>query len=43
MLLTKFGKYPITNVEGVANCQKKEQDMTVPFASARAKLGGGTR
>ena len=25
MLLTKFGQNPITNVEGVANCQKEKR------------------
>ena len=39
MLLTKFGQNPIMNVEGAANRQKEEQDMTVPFARARPKLG----
>ena len=48
MLLTKFGQNPIMNVEGVAKLserkkKKKKQDMTVPFARARAKLGGSIR
>ena len=50
MLLTKFGKNPIKHVEEEANCEKerkkerkKELDMTVPFARARAKLGGSIR
>ena len=48
MLLTKFGKHPIKHVEEEAIIvrkkeRKKELDMTVPFARARAKLGGSIR
>ena len=49
MLLTKFGKNRIKHEEEEANCEKerkkerKKLDMTVPFARARAKLGGSIR
>ena len=45
MFLTKFGKHPIKHVEEEAIIvrRKKELDMTVPFARARAKLGGSIR
>ena len=43
--LTKFGQNPIKHVEEEANCEKtsKNKNTTrnaVPFARARAKLGG---
>ena len=45
MLLTKFGKHPIKHVEEEAIIvrkkeRKKETRNAVPFARARAKLGG---
>ena len=45
MLLTKFGKTPMKHVEEEANCEnlrrrKKITRNAVPFARARAKLGG---
>ena len=49
MLLTKFGKHPIKHVEEEAIIVRKKErkkerlDMTVPFARARAKLGGSIR
>ena len=45
LLLTKFGKNPMKHVEEEADCEKerKKKERTrnaVPFARARAKLGG---
>ena len=42
MLLTKFGKNAIKHVEEEADCEKKKERTrnAVPFARARAKLGG---
>ena len=43
VILTKFGRNRIKHVEEKANCEKKKKERTrnaVPFARARAKLGG---
>ena len=41
VILTKFGQNRMKHVEEEANCEKKEETRNaVPFARARAKLGG---